>query len=65
MGRHDVHLNANPEPCVHVAARHGKPVVLKIAAKKMHEAGFDFFLTPNNVWLTDHVPAEFIVQATE
>ncbi len=60
MGRHDVHLNAQAEPCIHVASRHGKPIVLTIKSGKMHDEGFKFFLTPNNVWLTNHVPARFI-----
>ena len=40
MQRHHVHMNAAAEPCVHVAARHGKPVVLEIDAKQMHEDGY-------------------------
>jgi putative RNA 2'-phosphotransferase len=26
----------------------------------MHEKGFLFYLSDNGVWLTDHVPPEFI-----
>jgi putative RNA 2'-phosphotransferase len=60
MGRHHVHMNAEAEPCIEVAQRYGKPVVLKIAAAKMHNAGYEFFRSANSVWLTDNVPPEFI-----
>jgi len=60
MKRHDVHLNSATEPCIAIGSRHGKPTVLKIAAKEMYHAGFQFFRTPNDVWLTNNVPPEFI-----
>ena len=41
-------------------ARRGQPVLLKICAGEMHRQGYEFFVTENEVWLTDHVPAEFI-----
>ncbi|RYG51909.1 MAG: RNA 2'-phosphotransferase [Chitinophagaceae bacterium] len=58
--RHQVHLSADSDTAVSVGMRHGKPVVLKVLAGKMHESGFNFFLSENGVWLTDYVPAEFI-----
>ena len=58
--RHDVHLHQNEELAASVGQRRGKPVVLVVEAKRMHDAGHKFFLTENGVWLTDHVPAEFI-----
>lgn len=60
MQRHHVHLNSAAEPCVHVAARRGKPVILEIDARQMHEEGYEFFVSENQVWLTDHVPPKFI-----
>ncbi len=60
MQRHHVHLNAAAKPCIHVAARYGKPVVVEIAAAKMNADGFEFFLSKNQVWLTEHVPPEYI-----
>ena len=27
----------------------------------MHRAGIPFFKTPNNVWLTDAVPPEYLI----
>ena len=46
-----------------VAARRGKPVLLGIRATEMHEAGYEFYKTENNVWLTDHVPVNFLYEA--
>ena len=43
-----------------VAARRGKPVILRVAAAKMNAAGLVFFRSENGVWLTDAVPAEFL-----
>jgi putative RNA 2'-phosphotransferase len=61
MQRHDVHLSAETRMTLQVGSRHGKPVLLQIRAGEMHRAGFVFRLTPNNVWLVDHVPAQFII----
>ena len=58
--RNHVHLSSNPETARKVGARRGKPVILTIAAKRMHGAGYEFFLSANQVWLTDHVPTDFI-----
>ncbi|MEM9936979.1 MAG: RNA 2'-phosphotransferase, partial [Bacteroidota bacterium] len=40
--------------------RHGKPVVLKVKALEMYRTGYAFFLSDNEVWLTDCVPTAFI-----
>lgn len=58
--RNHVHLTADIETAKKVGARRGSPVVLTIEAKEMHEAGYLFFLSANNVWLTESVPVEFI-----
>ena len=60
QNRHHVHLSANRVTAIEVGKRHGKPAILKIAAEKMHDAGLEFFLTQNNVWLTDSVPPKYI-----
>lgn len=60
MKRHHVHLSPDTETAEIVGARRGKPIILKINAQKMNEAGFDFFVSANNVWLTDNVPPEYI-----
>jgi putative RNA 2'-phosphotransferase len=58
--RHHVHLSTNKETMIQVAMRHGKPALLAVDAARMSEAGCEFFVTGNNVWLTDHVPAEYL-----
>lgn len=60
QARHHVHLHQDEDLASDVGGRRGKPVLLKIRAAEMHQAGFQFFVTPNDVWLTDHVPPEFI-----
>jgi putative RNA 2'-phosphotransferase len=60
--RHHVHLSADVETARKVGARRGKPIILQIAAGKMHEQGIAFFLSANGVWLTDAVPAVFLTK---
>ncbi len=58
--RHHVHLSKDTETARKVGARRGQPVILTVAAGKMHAAGFKFFLSVNGVWLTDAVPVVFL-----
>jgi putative RNA 2'-phosphotransferase len=58
--RQHVHLSADAETAAQVGGRHGKPVVLVVAAGSMHGAGHGFWLSANGVWLADHVPVGFI-----
>ena len=58
--RHHVHLSSDELTAIKVGQRHGKPVVLKIHAQEMYDAGFNFFLSDNQVWLTDNVPVPYI-----
>ena len=60
--RQYVHLSQGTQTAAAVGARHGKPVVLKIKALRMHEQGFTFYLAENGVWLTNAVPALFITE---
>jgi putative RNA 2'-phosphotransferase len=59
--RHHVHLSENEGTAKKVGSRYGVPVVLKLKAMEMHEAGYAFFVSENDVWLTDHVPTRFII----
>jgi putative RNA 2'-phosphotransferase len=61
MQRHHVHLSPDVETATNVGQRRGRVVVLSIQALRMHGDGFVFFLSPNDVWLTDRVPSEYIV----
>jgi putative RNA 2'-phosphotransferase len=59
--RHHVHLSSDEATALRVGQRRGLPVILKIQARSMHAEGFVFFLSANDVWLTDHVPSQYIV----
>lgn len=58
--RHAVHMHTSLKTAIDVGQRRGVPVVLTINAAEMYEAGHEFFVTPNGVWLTDHVPPQYI-----
>ena len=60
MSRHHVHLHADRSVADAVGRRRGQPVILTIRSGQMHQAGYIFRVTPNNVWLVDSVPPEFI-----
>jgi putative RNA 2'-phosphotransferase len=58
--RHHVHLSPDVATARTVGARRGAPVVLTIAAGRMHRDGHVFLRSANGVWLTDHVPPAYI-----
>jgi len=60
MARHHVHLSADVETARQVGARHGRPVVLEIAAARMCREGYPFYRSDNGVWLVDRVPPAYI-----
>ncbi|MCC3152114.1 RNA 2'-phosphotransferase [Hymenobacter sp. BT770] len=60
MNRHHVHLSPDVETSRRVGARRGRPVLLAIDAKALHEAGGVFYQSGNGVWLIDHVPPEYL-----
>jgi len=60
MGRQYVHLSVDKDTAFTVGARHGKPVVLSVDAKAMYKDGHEFYLSDNNIWMTDAVPSKYI-----
>ena len=58
--RHHVHLSETQKTALNVGSRYGKPVLLKVDSKQMHEDGFEFFKTENDVWLVDCVPVKYL-----
>ena len=60
MNRNHVHLSDNMATATQVGQRYGYPTVLRIKALEMSKDGHDFFLSDNNVWLTDSVPTKYI-----
>lgn len=61
MSRQHVHLSTDIDTAKKVGGRRGKPVILQVKAREMHEAGILFYCSANAVWLTDHVAPEFII----
>jgi putative RNA 2'-phosphotransferase len=62
QSRQHVHLSMDRETAKKVGARHGKPVVLEVAAQLMAQHGYRFYQAENGVWLTEHVPPDYLNQ---
>ena len=60
MKRHHVHLSADVPTAVKVGIRHGRPLVFAVDAAGMAAAGVTFCRSDNGVWLTDHVPPQYL-----
>lgn len=60
MNRNHVHLSSTFETALKVGQRHGNPKVLRIKSKEMDKDGLLLFLSDNDVWLADEVPAKYI-----
>lgn len=58
--RQHVHLSQDIETATKVGMRHGKPIILTINTEKMFDDGIEFYLSENNVWLTDFVDIKYI-----
>jgi len=58
--RHHVHLSTDERTALKVGSRRGESVILIVDASAMAAQGHQFFVSENGVWLTDHVPVEFI-----
>lgn len=58
--RQHVHLSVDESSARIVGQRHGAPTIFIVNALRMHLMGFLFYLSENGVWLTDHVPPEFL-----
>lgn len=60
MSRQHVHLSQDLQTAMKVGSRRGVPTILIVKSGEMHVKGFEFYQSKNGVWLTDHVPVEFI-----
>ena len=60
MKRHHVHLSESTETAQRVGGRRGQAIVLTVHAGEMHDAGHEFFVSENRVWLTERVPPEYL-----
>ena len=55
-----VHMSADMDTARNVGSRHGKPVIYAIDCQSMAADGYKFYLSKNHVWLTKHVPANYL-----
>lgn len=58
--RQHVHLSLDRQTAQQVGARRGAPVILSVDAGRMHADGHVFHRSANGVWLTTHVPPQYI-----
>ena len=55
-----VHLSSDTETALTVGKRHGAPIIFRVNAEKMYQDGFKFYRSVNGVWLTKHVPVDYL-----
>ena len=55
-----VHLSKDKDTAINVGSRHGDPYVITVDCKSMVKDGFKFYLSNNDVWLTEYVPVEYL-----
>jgi putative RNA 2'-phosphotransferase len=65
QARQQVHLSVDESTARRVGQRHGKPHIFQVNALSMHANGFKFYLADSGVWLTDHVPPEFLAPSVD
>lgn len=63
--RQHVHLSSDFNTAIKVGQRHGKPFVFKVLAEQMYYDNFQFYISDNGVWLTEHVPIKYLKQNDE
>lgn len=62
MNRQYVHLSAERATALLVARRRtNQPIILKIATEQAQQAGVTFYLGNEMVWLSDAIPAQYIM----
>lgn len=64
MKRHHVHLSDNLDTAKRVGMRYAKYenklVILHIDSGKMNRDGYKFFVSPNGIYLINHVPPSYL-----
>lgn len=63
MKRQHVHLSQDIDTALNVAKRHCKndtPIIFEINSKLMSFDGYKFYLSNNDVWLTDYISTIYI-----
>jgi putative RNA 2'-phosphotransferase len=64
-GRDHVFMTKSPQVAMKKGKRHGQGIVLPVRAREMYEDGYLFYHAKNEIWLTDHIPAQYINQELE
>jgi putative RNA 2'-phosphotransferase len=59
-----MHLSTDIETAINVGQRHGVPYVFIVLASQMSQDGFKFYLSENNVWLTENVSVKYLKSLT-
>ena len=59
--RQYVHLSKDMETARNVGRRHGKVIILPIDIEGLKKIGHKFYLSENNVWLSDDIPSKYIL----
>ncbi len=60
MGRQQVHLSSNVATAIESAKRHGAVVVYVVDCNSMVRDGYKFYLSKDNVWMTETVPIQYL-----
>ena len=62
--RQHVHLSPDVPTARQVGARRGTPVVIDVAARRLHDDGHEFLRAGGGVWLTGAVPPGYLTIPT-
>jgi RNA:NAD 2''-phosphotransferase len=60
MSRLYVHLSPDVDTARKVGVRHGKLYLFRVHTGEMARQGYTFYRSANGVWLTKHVPPQFL-----
>lgn len=58
--RQYVHLSDDISTATKVGSRHGEPIVYLVDHEKLLLDGHELWVSENNVWLSDDIPAEYL-----
>jgi putative RNA 2'-phosphotransferase len=61
MSRLYVHLTDNIDTAITTGKRHGESAIILIASKEMHQDGYKFYKSLNNVYLTKFIPTKYLI----
>ena len=65
MERFFVHLTSNFDYAASVGTAKGEACILRVRARLAHEAGVPFYRANSHVWLTNEIPAAFLMVPVE